>query len=52
MIETFREFTFEAAHPTIPATPLHGQTLEVKVALTEGWRRSSAGRTACSRSGR
>lgn len=34
MIETFHEFTFDAAHKTTPDTPLHGHTFKVKVVLT------------------
>jgi 6-pyruvoyltetrahydropterin/6-carboxytetrahydropterin synthase len=34
MLETFSEFTFDAAHKTTPDTPLHGHTFKVKVVLT------------------
>ena len=34
MIETYCEFTFEAAHRTTPETPLHGHSFRVRVAMT------------------
>ncbi len=34
MLETFCEFTFDAAHKTTPDTPLHGHTFRVRVVLT------------------
>ena len=34
MMETFREFTFEAAHRTTPSTPLHGHTFVVTVTFS------------------
>jgi 6-pyruvoyltetrahydropterin/6-carboxytetrahydropterin synthase len=43
MLETFCEFTFDAAHKTTPDTPLHGHTFRVRLVLsgepvpTFGW---------------
>lgn len=34
MQETFCEFSFDAAHKTTPATPLHGHTFRVRVVMT------------------
>ena len=34
MLETFCEFSFDAAHQTTPDTPLHGHTFKVRVVLT------------------
>lgn len=33
MLETFCEFTFDAAHKTTPDTPLHGHTFKVRVVM-------------------
>lgn len=33
MLETFCEFTFDAAHRTTPDTPLHGHTFRVRLVL-------------------
>lgn len=34
MVQTFKEFTFEAAHALPPFSPLHGHTFRVEVALS------------------
>ena len=31
MLETYCEFTFDAAHKTTPDTPLHGHSFRVRV---------------------